>query len=483
MAESEVPGKGDDWQVKPSPRSALAIPGVIASILVGAIVLMLPTPEALSPEGHRMAALFAVALILFVTEAIPIAMTSVLVLMLQPMMGITDTIQQAFAAWLTPVFFFVLVMFVVAQAVSVTGLAKRFALWLLVLARNDSRRVVMVFVIGAGLMSLIMSDVPACAIFMAIGLGIIEKMKLKPGSNFAKALMIGIPIGALIGGVGMPWGSSINLLGLDQLEQATGIRVGVGEWMLIGMPMVIILLPLAAFIISRFYPPEVATIGNASELQADRQAMGPIGGQEARVALILGTMVTLWILGIWWPSIFDVYLIGIGGAVALFLPGINVLSWKQAQAGTGWDALLLVGGVTSLGNASRTTGLAEWMVNSSLGGIADWDTVWVIALISSFTVIVHLALPINPVIVIVLIPPLAILAEQTGVNPALYALPVAFTASCAFLLPIDAVPLLTYAKGYYKMFDMLPPGAVLSVIWVILMTAILSVVGPFLGYF
>jgi sodium-dependent dicarboxylate transporter 2/3/5 len=81
-----------------------------------------------------------------------------------------------------------------------------------------------------------------------------------------------------------------------------------------------------------------------------------------------------------------------------------------------------------------------------------------------------------------MIPPLTILANDTGVNPALYALPVAFTASCAFLLPIDAVPLLTYGKGYYKMFDMLPPGAVLSVIWVILMTVLLALIGPMLGY-
>lgn len=482
MADSQVPGKETDWQVKPSPRSRFAVPGLLAAVAAAALILALPAPEGLSVEGQRMAALFAVALILFVTEAIPIAMTSVLVLMLQPLMGITDTIQQAFTGWLTPVFFFVLVMFIVAQAVSVTGLARRFALWLLALAGTDSRRVIWVFVIGTGMMSLIMSDVPACAIFMAIGLGIIDKLKLEPGSRFAKALMIGIPIGALIGGVGTPAGSSINLLGLDQLQQATGITVVFVEWMAIGMPMVIILLPLAAWIISRFYAPEVATIGSASEIEADRRAMGPMSPQELRVAMILALMVVLWILSTWY-AVFDVYLVGIGGAVAMFLPGINVLNWKQAQAGTGWDALLLVGGVTSLGNASRATGLAEWMVNSSLGGIADWSPLWVIALISAFTVVIHLALPINPVIVTVLIPPLAILAEQTGVNPALYALPVAFTASCAFLLPIDAVPLLTYGKGYYKMLDMLVPGVVLSVLWVVLMTVLLRVLGPLLGYF
>jgi sodium-dependent dicarboxylate transporter 2/3/5 len=457
------------------------MPGILASIVVALIILALPTPEGLPVEGQRMAALFAVALILFVTEAIPIAVTSVLVLMLQPVMGVTANIRDAFTAWVSPVFFFVLVMFVIAQAVSVTGLARRFALWLLSLAGTDSRRVIMVFVIGTGIVSLIMSDVPACAIFMAIGLGIIDKMGLQPGSRFAKALMVGIPIGALIGGVGTPAGSSINLLGLAQLEQFGGIQVRFLDWMLIGMPMVIILLPLAAWIISRFYPPEIATIGGADDVQKERAAAGPMSPAEVKVLLILGVMVVLWILSTWYP-VFDVYVVGIGGAVAMFLPGITILNWKEAQAGTGWDALLLVGGVTSLGGASVATGLAQWMVDLSLGGIVDWGPISVIALISTFTVVIHLVLPINPVIVTVLIPPLTILAAETGVNPALYALPVAFTASCAFLLPIDAVPLLTYGKGYYRMFDMFPPGVVLSVIWVILMTALLAIVGPMLGY-
>ncbi len=465
----------------PSSMNRRALWGIVASIAAALLIMALPTPDGLSVEGQRMAALFAVALILFVTEAIPIAITSVLVLMLQPLMGITANIREAFTAWVTPVFFFVLVMFVIAQAVTTTGLARRFALWLLSLAGTDSTRVIWVFVIGTGIMSLIMSDVPACAIFMAIGLGIIEKMELKPGSAFAKALMIGIPIGALIGGVGTPAGSSINLLGLDQLRQFGGIEVRFLEWMAIGMPMVIVLLPLAAFIIARFYKPEVATIGGADEIRAERAAAGPMSGAETKVLLILAIMVTLWILSTWY-TMFDVYVVGIAGAVALFLPGIGILNWKQAQAGTGWEALLLVGGVTSLGNASVGTGLAQWLVDSSLGGIADWTPMAVIALISTFTVLIHLVLPINPVIVTVLIPPLTILAQNTGVNPALYALPVAFTASCAFLLPIDAVPLLTYGKGYYKMLDMLGPGIVLSILWVIMMTILLPIVGPMLGF-
>ena len=428
-----------------------------------------------------MAALFAVALILFVTEAIPIAVTSILVLLLQPLMGVTDNIRDAFNSWVSPVLFFMLVMFVVAQAVTVTGLARRFGLWLLARAGSDSRRVIMVMVIGSGMMSLIMSDVPACAIFMAMGLGIIDKMNIKAGSRFAKALMIGIPIGALIGGVGTPAGSSINLLGLDQLERFGGITVRFFDWMMIGIPMVAIMLPLAAWIISRFYPPEIASIRGADQLGREPAETGPMTRAQLKVIVILVVMVALWILSTWY-SAFDVYMVGIAGAVVMFLPGIRILTWKEAEAGTGWDAVLLIGGVTSLGAASVATGLAQWLVDYSLGGIAEWSPIWVIAVISGFTVLIHLVLPINPVIVTVLIPPLTILANSTGVNPALYALPVAFTASCAFLLPIDAVPLLTYGKGYYRMFDMLPPGIVLSTIWVILMTLLLATIGPVLGY-
>jgi sodium-dependent dicarboxylate transporter 2/3/5 len=81
----------------------------------------------------------------------------------------------------------------------------------------------------------------------------------------------------------------------------------------------------------------------------------------------------------------------------------------------------------------------------------------------------------------VMIPPIMVLGNAAGVNPALYAIPVVFTASAAFLLPLDAVPLVTYSKGYYKMFDMFIPGLIISVFWVIMMTATLMLIGPMVG--
>ncbi|MDP6579545.1 MAG: DASS family sodium-coupled anion symporter [Vicinamibacterales bacterium] len=454
--------------------------GFALAILTALIVLAVPGPQSLPPEGQRMAAIFAVVLVLWVTEAVPVAVTALLAVVLQPMFRVGD-LPTAFSTFISPVFFFVLAMFVIAQAFISSGLDRRFALWLLDKAGTDSRRVVLVFMGGTALVSTIMSDVPATAIFMAVSLGLLEKMGLTPGkSSFAKALMIGIPFAALIGGVATPAGSSINILGIFFIQEYGDVTVRFLDWMVIGIPMVLVMLPLSVWVLLRWYPPEMTTVTAVGNVPSERAQLGPVTAKEWRVLVILATMIVLWISSTWVEAL-DVVLVSMVGAIAMFLPGMQLFTWKEAERGIGWEALLMVGGVTSIGAASVETGLAQWLVDGSLGGLESWGAVSIVALVSAFTVVIHLALPIGPVINSVLIPPLALLALSTGQNPALYALPVAFTASCAFLLPLDAVPLVTYGKGYYRMLDMFVPGAVVSLVWVVLITALLVVLGPIVG--
>jgi sodium-dependent dicarboxylate transporter 2/3/5 len=454
--------------------------GVIGAIVAGAIVLLLPTPEGLSPAGHRLAAIFVGALVLWSTEALPMAVTALLVIVLQPILGI-NAIGPAIATSISPIFFFVLVMFIIAYAWVKTGLARRFAIWMISKAGTDTRRVVYVFMGGTAVISTVVSDVPTAAIFMAIALSIFEKLQLAPGtSQFGRVVMLGIPIASLIGGIATPAGSSINLLGLDMIEQNGGQRIPFLHWMAIGVPMAIILLPIAAWVLLKFYPPEIESIGSLDEIHRERKEMGAITGNEWKVIVIMGTMITLWILSTWYPQ-FNVYTVALAGAIVMFLPGIGLFTWREIQGVTGWDTLLLIAGITSIGAASSSTGLAAYLARTLLGGLQDWSTVLVIAVISAFTVVIHLVLPIAPVINAVMIPPIMAVAAATGQNGALYALPVIFTASCAFLLPLDAVPLVTYAKGYYKFFDMFLPGLIISIAWVIVMTAVMLVIAPMLG--
>jgi sodium-dependent dicarboxylate transporter 2/3/5 len=466
----------------PSPggHQRLRLAGLSAAIAVGALLLLVPAPTGLTAAGWRMAALFAVALVLWATEAIPIAVTALLVLVLQPVLGIAE-LRAAFTASMSPVLFFVLGMFCISTAFQTSGLDRRFALTLLQRAGADSRRILLAFMVGTAAISTIMSDVPACAIFMAIALGLFAENDVRAGeSRFGKAVMIGIPVASLIGGVATPAGSSINILGIEFIEKFGGVRVPFLHWMAIGVPMALIMTPLAWWVIARCFPPERASIGDVGAFRRELEALGPLRTGEWKLIGFLTVMLALWIASTWVKAL-DVTLVALAGSIAMFLPGIGLLEWKQVERGTSWDTLIMIAGVSSIGVASVETGLATWMVEGAMGGLDRWSPLVIVAAISVFTVLVHLVLPIGPVINATLIPPIALLAKETGQNPVLYALPVAFTASCAFLLPLDPVPLLTYGRGYYRMLDMLTPGAILSAIWVVVMTILMMVVAPAVG--
>jgi sodium-dependent dicarboxylate transporter 2/3/5 len=233
----------------------------------------------------------------------------------------------------------------------------------------------------------------------------------------------------------------------------------------------------------KFFPPEIKTIGTLADIQDERAKLGPFKGDEARVLIITAIMLVMWTLSTWFQTspFFNVYTVSLCGAIAMFLPGINLFSWREVQGAVGWDTLLLIMGITSLGDASSKTQLAKWLADTTFGGLEGSSATMIVLVISAFTVVIHLMLPIAPVINAVMIPPLMALATASGQNPALYALPVIFTASCAFLLPLDAVPLVTYSRGYYKFYDMWKPGLVISIIWVIVMTTAMLTLGPRLG--
>ncbi len=452
------------------------VAGFIGALSAGALILLAPPIAGMAPNAQRLAALFAATLILWVTEALPIGVTALLAIAAQPIFQVAS-MGKAGAAFMSPVFFFVLAMFLIAAVVHDSGLDRRFAAWLLERAGTDSRRVVLAFMVGSATLSTIVSDVPACAIWAAMGMTLLDRENLRPGtSNLGRALMLAIPIASFIGGIGTPAGSSVNLLGLQLLREFGGIDIGFLHWMAIGLPMVILLTPLAWWILMRVYPPEIA---NITPPPAEKR--GAFTPPERKVLGLFTTMLVLWIASTWWPAVLNATMIAVLGSVAMFLPGLRLLQWDRAMRAVSWEALFMIGGITSLGVACRDTGLAEWFVQHSLSGLGSWHPMAIIAAISAVTVAIHLVIPILPAVTAVMVPPVVLLAQQLDMSPALFALPVVFTASCGFLLPLDAVSLITYGTGHYRMTDMLRPGLLISIGWVILMTLLIYFIGPLVG--
>lgn len=204
--------------------------------------------------------------------------------------------------------------------------------------------------------------------------------------------MMGIPIAALIGGVATPAGSSINVLALDLFaafseQYQLNLQISFIQWMTLGIPMVMVLLPLSWWVLIRCYPPEVEEVGSEKENATELMALGDLSSPERKIMIIMLIMIALWIAGSWIKPL-NVAIVALLGAIILFMPGINLLSWKQAERHIGWDTLLMIGGVSSLGQASVKTGLAEWLVQSSMSGIMNWPLLWIIPVISLLTVLI-----------------------------------------------------------------------------------------------
>jgi sodium-dependent dicarboxylate transporter 2/3/5 len=473
--------------VKNSTFTLKSVLGIIGAIVAGLLLFYaLPgsetVPGGLSTAARGLAAIFVVALILWATEAVPIAVTSLLVLVLGPLLGVFEGLKGAVIGFTSPVIYFIIASFVLSTAVEKSGLGRRFALWLINRWGTNSKVAALVFMVGCGLISAIMSNIPACAIFMSLAIPILAKLGAEPGkSNLGKVFMMGIPIASLIGGVATPSGSSINILAIDLIKETSGIEISFVQWMAIGVPLFIIMIIVSWWILVKVIPPEVDSIGDIEEFRKDYRDLGTWNTAEKKTIIILVIMFILWVMSSWVKQI-DLTMVAIAGAIVMFLPGIKLVNWKETEEGIGWDIILLNGAVTSLGLASGTTGLSQWIMDRTFGGFGELNVVLMMLIIMAFTVVIHLPIPINPSIIATMIPPIVALAASSGVNAAAYALPVAFTASCSFLLPLDSVPLITYSKGYYKMFDMFVPGALISIVWVIVMAVLMLLIGPVLGF-
>lgn len=462
----------------------------IALIVIYFIISSLPangTVEAdgkiigLTPIGLKSIALMVVAVICWITEVIPIAIASILFMFLQHIIGVMP-MPTAVANFATPTVIFVLASFFLAFALSESGLSKRISTGLTVLSKGSPTAVVFYLMVGTAFISMFISDVPACAAFFPIGLAMIEKNGCKIGeSNFAKAVLIGIPFAALIGGVGTPAGSSLNVLTLSLLQSSANVVVSFSQWATLGIPVVIIITPLVWLALTKLFKPEIDKLVGIEDVKKEYDALGPINKQEIKFIVIFVLLLITWFT----ESIHKVPLpiSSTIGAAVFFLPGIDLLTWGGTKNRIGWDAILLIGAANTLGTTLWKTGAAPWIADSVLGGLTSASSITLILAVVVFTVVIHLLVPVNPAIVSILVPTLCALAVAGGLNPAALAVPMGFTVSAAFLLPLDPVPLITYQAGYYSMGDYFKAGVPASIIWIIVMTVALFVLGGPIGLF
>ena len=421
--------------------------GLAAAVLAVLISQFLPETGTLSAAGVKTVGLLAAFLIMLVTEALPVVVTSLLFCGLMPVLGVTQNLGSALSGFAQPIVFFTLASFGIAAAITTIPLSKRILRALMRLFGKNIETALLAIMICAALVSSLVSNVPTCAIFMAISLSFVELYRDEAERRkTARAFMIAVPVASMIGGMMTPAGSSINLLAISQLESLTGQTVTFVQWMCAGIPLAVVMVPLAWFLIVKIYRPVPVSREEIQSFVNSMDVPDKMGVQEIKVVCLVALMLALWIASSWVKSI-NVMVVAILGCCALFLPGIRILNIETFLKENSWDAFFLVGTVLSISGAMIANG-----VSGAIASALPAMSVPAIILLAATAVLIFAALIVIPVatsMIPIMAVPLVAIAAGAGVSPALILMAAALCACNCYLLPLDTVALITYGKGYF----------------------------------
>lgn len=453
--------------------------GIITACMVLVISLCLPANACLTVTGIRTVGVLIAFLVMLVTEALPVVVTSLIFCGLMPVLGVTANLGEALIGYSEPIVFFTLASFGIAAAMTTIPLSKRILRMMLKAFGRDIKSVLLAVMIACAVFSSIVSNVPTCAIFMAISLEFLklydnEEDRRKSGRTF----MIAIPIASMIGGMMTPAGSSVNLIAISQLEKYNGTTVSFVQWMCAGIPMAIVLVPLAWFLMVKIYKPARVPRQSIEKFVDTMDIPEKIGEKEIKVIIIVCAMLVLWISSSW-ISMINVMTVATLGCCIMFVPGVEVLDVDTFLHENSWDAFFLVGTVLSISTAMINNGVSD--VIAGLIPSLDVSTMILIAFTAVLIFVSLIVIPVATSLIPILAPALITVAVNAGVAPVLIMMTAAICACNCYLLPLDTVALITYGKGYYAMTDMMKSTIFLQLMIIILAMLWLPVVGGLFG--
>lgn len=450
-------------------------------------MIFLPSPEGLSPEAWRTAAVTALMAIWWISEAIPIYATALVPIILFPFLGITD-IGGATTPYANPIIYLFLGGFFLAIAMERWQLHRRIALSIVLRSGVKSTSIIFGFMMASALLSMFVSNTATAIMMLPIAISILDLTKDATEyerRNFQIVLILGIAYGCNIGGMGTLIGSPPNALLAGFFMENYGFEVSFLDWMIVGVPVVFLSLPLVFLLLTRFlYPIHLPELkGGKAFIQGELTAMGRVTAQETMVGMVFFITASLWIIrpfiSEWIPGLSDAG-IAIGSAVVLFLlPSLDesqrsLLSWNDTKR-MPWGVLILFGGGLSMASAISGSGLAQW-IGQNLTVLGQWPTVVLIIGVVSLMIFLT-ELTSNTASTAAFLPIIASLAIGLGENPLLLAMAVTLAASCAFMLPVATPPnAIVYGTERITIPQMAKAGLWVNLLFIGLITLVAYVV-------
>lgn len=459
--------------------------GLLAGPLAFVSLVLLPAPDALSHAAWMTAAVGLWMAIWWSTEAIAVPATALIPLVAFDPLGIMP-MKAAAAPYANPTIYLFLGGFVLAAGIQKCGLHRRIALFILNYVSANARSIILGFMLVSAVLSMWMTNTSTTMMLLPIAVSVVAAMESREASqlgNFQLALLLGVAYAATIGGVATLVGTPPNAFLAGFMEETYGLKIGFARWMLLGVPVTLVLLPLAWWMLTRWiFPVSFTTPAKVrAQLKTQRDALGTLSVEEKRVAAIFVATALAWMTRPVVSASFGIEGISDAGiamvsALALFLVpagktgGGSVLDGQDLQA-IPWGILLLFGGGLSLASAVAESGLAQWL-GESLTGLSSFGLI--VLVLGAATLVIFLTeLTSNLATAATFLPVMAVVALEMGSSPLTLAIPVTLAASCAFMLPVATPPnAIVFSSGYITIPQMVRAGLALNVVSIVLVTLI-----------
>ena len=441
--------------------------------------VVFPAPGTMPAQAWSVAGMVVLMAAWWMTEAIPLSATAVVPFIALPLLGVADANKTA-SSYYSPIMFLFIGGAFLALAIERTGLHRRLALAILSRASGSPRQLLMAVMAATALISTVISNTSTAVIMMPMALAMLASGGVEAGktTGMAGALPMGVAFAATIGGYGTMVGTPTNAIAAGLLEQALGLRIGFAQWSLYGMPVVILGVPLAAWIIARVQRLDTDDFDPAAAREAIAHAEAWTV-PEKRLAVLFGLTVLAWLLQplletmVPKGGLTDGTIAAIAGLILFLLPdgtGRPMLVWQEANRAP-WDVVLMFGGGLALAMGMSVSGLADWF-GQMLLPLSGMPLVVLTVIVVAFVVLVT-EFASNIAAASAIMPVVAALVMALGADPILLALPAAFAASWGFMLPSGTGPnAIAWATHHVALPRVLKAGLWLDLSGIVLMIGV-----------
>jgi sodium-dependent dicarboxylate transporter 2/3/5 len=429
----------------------------------------------LTVEGFKALCVFLYCIVLWVTSALPLAITGLLAIVLIPTLRVIPG-KVSYGFFGNEAIFFILGAFIIAAANKKSGISERISLELLFKSGGNKRKIILYLLLFAGMMSFIMPEHAVAAILFPVISDIVMTLDLKKGeSNFGKALYLSLAWGCITGGVATYLGGARNPIAVGLLEEFTGETIGFFEWMLAVVPMVFVMLILAYFVLINFFKVKNEVIESVNDIVKEKKIeRGKFSLIEMKVAIVTILTVIAWI-GFKEVGIANIALLS---AVSMFL--LNIISWEDASSSIDWGIILMYGGAISLGTALIKTKAVFFLADSIMATFHPSAFVLIIIFICmSIWLTEGIS---NSAVVVFLLPVALSLTDKYGINPRIAALCVAVPSGLVYMLPTGSPPnAICYSSGFYTISESIKAGLIMNIMSIIILILAVKFYWPIIG--